>query len=103
MTFWAGCFQGGLYACLYKVLFWLYNGVFVGVFWVVPGAFYFVFVYQNFRAALVGYFGVSPELFYTPCFGVILLCGIWCFVLVLCTFCVFFKSYVVSPCAALHV
>lgn len=48
-------------------------------------------------------FSVSPELFFAPYFGVILLCGIWCFVYALCMFCVFFKSYVVSPCAALHV
>lgn len=48
VTFWEGCFLSGLYTCLYKVLFWLLNGVFVGVFWVVPGAFYFVFVNQYF-------------------------------------------------------
>lgn len=44
-----GVLWGGLYTCLYKVLFWLYSGVFIGVFCVVPGAFYFVFVNQNFR------------------------------------------------------
>ena len=85
-----GCFLGGLYACLYNVLFWLLNGVFVGVFWVVPSAFYFVFVDQNFCSGFGRLFSVSPELFYTPYFGVILLCGIWCFVYVLCTFCVRF-------------
>nr|DAQ26310.1 MAG TPA: hypothetical protein [Caudoviricetes sp.] len=52
---------------------------------------------------LSDYFLFSPELFCAPCFGVILLCGIWCFVHVLCVFRVPFKSYVVSPCAALHV
>ena len=44
-----GVFRGGLYTCLYKVLFWLYNGVFVLVFCVCV---VYVFVYSLSRTWL---------------------------------------------------
>ena len=84
-------------------LFWLCNGVMCGLFWVVPGAFYFVFVNQNFRDFFADYFACPPS-YFTRIILVLFCCVIYSvFVYVLCVFCVPFKSYVVSPCAALHV
>ncbi len=79
------CFRGGLYTCLYKVLFWLYTDVFIWVFWVVPGAFYFVFVNIFFVVVLSDYFLFPPS--YFKRFILVLFCYVVYGVLCLCCVC----------------
>ncbi len=58
---------------------------------------------KNFVIVLVDYF-LCPPSYFTRIILVLFCCVVYSVLCMCCVrFCVFFKSYVVSPCAALHV
>ena len=98
-VFWVVC------VCVCDRICFGYITVFLlGCFGWFPARFIFVFVNQNFVVVLSDFFFLFPPSYFARLILVLFCCVVYGVLCMFCVrFCVFFKSYVVNPCAALHV